>query len=164
MCQGSKPAETKSCTQLQHEYAILIKSQMTKQGVSVRCLVDEGIIKRSHRNRFYDRVAEGSLSYAEINKITERLGIDPVRAAITVQCFAHPESYEDPCCETSAHVATALAVHLTEEMAACEGTFEPLRQSLAHGLAKRATNEIARNHARLETQREAIAIAEASFG
>ena len=164
MCQDSQQAEAKSCTQLQQEYAILIKSQMSKQGVSIRCLVDEGIIKRSHRNRFYDRVAEGSLSYAEINKITERLGIDPVRAAITVQCFEHPESYEDPCCETSAHVATALALHLTEEMAACEGTFEPLRQSLAHGLAKRATNEIARNHARLETQREAIAIAETSFG
>ena len=53
--------------------------------------------------------------------MSARLEIDPIRAAITVQCFSDPASYEDPCCETSALVAIAMATHLPSELAACEG-------------------------------------------
>ena len=65
MSEGSQRAEIKSCTQLQEEYSVLTRDQMQKRGVSVRKLVNEGVIRRSHRNRFFERIAEGSLPIAE---------------------------------------------------------------------------------------------------
>lgn len=41
MGQGAHPNQRKSCHQLQAEYADLIKDQMSRQGVSLRRLVDE---------------------------------------------------------------------------------------------------------------------------
>ncbi len=161
---GSHPNERKSYRQLQAEYAVLIRDQMRRQGISVRRLVDEGIIKRSHRNGLYDRIANGSLSTAEFNRINERLDIDPVRAALAVKCFVSPESYEDPCCETSAHVAIALARQLTEEIAACNGTFEPIRETLCRGIAQRTSSAIARHHAALEARREDPSQFDRAFG
>ena len=68
MCEGSQPAEPKSCAQLQIEYAMLIKEQMRKQGVSVDTLDElfqyprgrgrtSGIIRhwKGHRNHFHIR-------------------------------------------------------------------------------------------------------------
>jgi hypothetical protein len=164
MYQGSGSVEEKSCAQVHRENAILIKLQMKKQGVSIRCLVSEGIVKSSHRHRFYERIEKGKLEFDEIVKLRQRLKIDPVRAEIAMRCFDSPESYEDPCCETTAHVATALAVQLFEVMAACDGEFEPLKKGLCQGLAKRATTAIAENHARIEAQREAIGDADRAFG
>ena len=116
MGQGANPNERKSCHKLQAEYADLIRYQMNRQGVSLRKLVDEGIIKSSHRSGLFERIADGSVSTAEFNRINERLGIDPVRAAIAVHCFVSPESYEDPCCETSAQLAIALALQLLSQL------------------------------------------------
>lgn len=153
MGQGSHPNERKSYHQLQAEYAVLIRDQMRRQGISLRRLVEEGVIKRSHRNGLFERIADGSLSTAEFNRINERLAIDPVRAALAVKCFVSPESYDDPCCATSAQVATALALQLTEEMAACDGTFEPIREALCRGLAQRTSSAIMRYHTALEARR-----------
>ena len=94
-----------TCAQRQHEFSVLIKDQMARQRVSVRQLCAEGVIRPYHRNRFFGRIADGSLSQAEFNLVTERLGIDPVRAALTVHCFESGQAYDDPCCETSAAVA-----------------------------------------------------------
>ena len=66
MYQGSGSVEEKSCAQVHRENAILIKLQMKKQGVSIRCLVSEGIVKTSHRHRFYERIEEGKLESDEI--------------------------------------------------------------------------------------------------
>ena len=143
MSEGSQRAEIKSCSQLQEEYSVLIRDQMQKRGVSVRKLVNEGVIRRSHRNRFFERIAEGSA----------RLEIDPIRAAITVQCFSDPASYEDPCCETSALVAIAMATPLPGELAACEGTFETIRDELCNGIAKNTSSAIAKYHRKLEDRR-----------
>lgn len=164
MCRGSQPTERKSYNQLQAEYAVLIKDQMHRQSISVRRLVDEGIIKRSHRHGLFDRIADGSLSTAEFNRIYERLAIDPVRAALAVKCFVNPEAYEDPCCATSAHVATALAVTLTEEIAACDGTFEPIRENLCKGIAKRTSTAIVRYHTALEARRDDPSLFDQTFG
>mgnify|MGYP003125671310 FL=1 len=45
MSEGSQRAEIKSCSQLQEEYSVLIRDQMQKRGVSVRKLVNEGVIR-----------------------------------------------------------------------------------------------------------------------
>ena len=164
MGQGANPNERKGCHKLQAEYADLIKYQMNRQGVSLRKLVDEGIIKSSHRSGLFERIADGSVSTAEFNRINERLGIDPVRAAIAVHCFVSPESYEDPCCETSAQLAIALALQLSEEIAACDGTFEPIREALCHGIAQRTSSAIARHHTELEARRHDPALFDRSFG
>ncbi|MEM6409954.1 MAG: hypothetical protein AAF683_00295 [Pseudomonadota bacterium] len=164
MCEGSQPAEPKSCAQLQIEYAMLIKEQMRKQGVSVRCLVAEGILKKSHRTGFFKRIEEGSLFQGEITKITKRLNIDPIRAAITVNCFDGAESYEDPSCKTAAALAKTIGVELREEMAAIDGNFEGLHEGQCKGLARRTVNEIARNHERVEAERDAIAEVGRAYG
>ena len=153
MCEGSSRVEVRSCNQLQEDYSILIKDQMAKRGVSVRSLVEDGIIRRSHRNRFFERIAEGTLPLAEFHAVTAHLEIDPIRAAITVQCFAGSGAYEDPCCETSALVAVAMATHLPSELAACEGTFETIRDELCNGIAKNPSTAIAKYHRKLEDRR-----------
>ena len=135
MSEGSQRAEIKSCVQLQEEYSVLIRDQMQKRGVSVRKLVNEGVVRRSHRNRFFERIAEGSLPIAEFHAVSARLEIDPIRAAITVQCFSDPASYEDPCCETSALVAIAMATHPSRQDAASAKDLA----SLADQLSQRRT-------------------------
>lgn len=163
MCEGSRPRK-KDCEQLQVEMASLVRSQMQAKGISLRCLVENKVIKSSHRNRFFERVSEGSLSYSEMNKLTAYLEIDPVRAAITVHCFDDPDVYDDPCCQTSADVAVQLAHELTEEIAATEGTFEPLRENLCRGSAKKLASAIARNHVEEERRRNDWDFLERSFG
>lgn len=153
MGQDSLGAEVRGCDQLQEEYAVLIRDQMQRRGVSVRKLVEKGIIRRSHRNRFYARIAEGTLPLAEFHAVTTYLEIDPIRAAITVQCFSDGTCYEDPCCETSALVAVAMATHLPGELAACEGTFETIRNELCNGIAKNTSSAIAKYHRKLEERR-----------
>ena len=142
-----------TCTQLQSEFAVLIRTQMQQQGISVRKLVEDGAIKRSHRNGFFNRIVHGTISTAEFNRVTELLGIDPVRAAITVTCFETADSYDDPCCETSAQVATALAHHLSEEVSACGRDFEPIRESLCAGIAKKTSTAIVKHQSDLEERR-----------
>ncbi|MEE4208891.1 MAG: hypothetical protein V2I43_06465 [Parvularcula sp.] len=137
---------------------------MARQGVSLRRLVEEGVIKRSHRSGLFERIADGSLSVGEFNRINERLGIDPVRAALAVRCFVGPSAYEDACCATSAQVATALARQLPTEMAACEGVFEPIRESLCRGLAQRTTLAIVRYHVSLEARRDDASHFDRTFG
>lgn len=150
---GSPPTSKITCVERQREFAILIRDQMERQRVSARQLCAEGLIRQAHRNRFFDRIADGSLSQAEFNLVTERLGIDAVRAALTMHCFESADAYEDPCCETSAEVAKAIATQLPEEIAACEGTFEPIRDSLCKGIGKRTSSAIAKYHNALEAQR-----------
>lgn len=160
---GSPAAAKLTCEQRQQEFAVLIKDQMKRQGVSVRQLHLEGLIRPHHRNDFYARIADGTLSQAEFNQVTDRLGIDPVRAALTVHCFASGGAYDDPCCETSAEVAKAIAAQLPEEIAACEGEFEPIRDALCRGIGKRTSNAIARYHAAV-AQRDDAALLDRAFG
>jgi hypothetical protein len=153
-----------TCAQRQHEFSVLIKDQMARQRVSVRQLCAEGVIRPYHRNRFFGRIADGSLSQAEFNLVTERLGIDPVRAALTVHCFESGQAYDDPCCETSAAVAKAIAYQLPEELAACDGEFEPIRDALCKGIGKRTSNAIAKYHTAMEARRDDEAMLERAFG
>lgn len=164
MCKGLPQVEDKSCAQVHRENALLIKLQMEKQGVSIRCLVNEGIVKSSHRHRFFQRIEEGTLEFHEIVKIRQRLRIDAVRAEIAMRCFDSVESYEDPCCETTADLAASLARQLSEEMAACDGSFEGLKKGHCKGLAKRTANEIKKNHTRLEAERDAITDIDRAYG
>ena len=153
MGQNTEIIEPKNCRQLQVEYSVLIKEQMRKQGLSVRQLVEDGVIRSSRRHRFFERIAEGSLTIAEFYAVSERLDIDPIRAAITVHCFTGGADYEDPCCETSALVAVAMAAHLPGELAACEGTFETIRNELCNGIARNTSSAIAKYHRKLEDRR-----------
>ena len=153
MREGSNTVVVGRCDQLQREYAVLIRRQMEKRGLSVRKLAERGVIRQSHRNRFFDRIAQGTLPLAEFHAVTSHLEIYPIRAAITVQCFTDATSYEDPCCETSAMVAVAMATHLPEELAACEGNFETIRSELCDGIAKNTSSAIAKYHRKLEERR-----------
>ena len=160
---GSQTAVRLTCEQRQQEFAVLIQDQMRRQGVSIRQLYVEGLIRQNHRNGFYKRIANGSLSQGEFNQVAERLGIVPVRAALTVHCFASGHAYDDPCCETSAEVAKAIAVQLPEEIAACDGEFKPIRDALCRGIGKRTSNAIARYHAAV-AQRDDAALLDRAFG
>lgn len=161
---GSHAVAKMTCAQRQHEFSVLIKDQMIRKGISARQLCAEGLIRPSHRNGFFARIADGSLSQAEFNLVTERLGIDPVRAALTVHCFESGRAYEDPCCETSAEVAKAIASQLPEELAACEGEFEPIRDALCKGIGKRTSNAIAKYHTGMIARRDDEALLERAFG
>lgn len=143
----------KSSEELQRDYANLIRQQMALQGVSVRQLWAEGVIRNNHRHRFFERLAEGSLPISEYHAVNQRLEIDPIRAAITVQCFVSEQAYDDPCCQTSALVAVAMATHLPAELAACDGEFEALRDELCKGIAQKTSNAIAKHHRMIENRR-----------
>lgn len=164
MYHGSDGMVQEECDQPQNGLAELLRMQMQSQGVSVRCLVAEGLIRKSQRNHFFRRVADGSLYHSEINAVMNRLSIDPIRAAIAINCFRNPETYEDPCLATTAELATSLAVELTEELAACAGNFQPLRKAHCKGLAKRTAAEIAQNHARMEQSLDDFAYGARAFG
>lgn len=105
-------------------YAALIKEQMQLRHTSLRKMADEGVLKRSRRAGFFERLEAGSLTIDEFQRVLVHLEIDPIRAGLVLLCYNSASSYEDPCCETTALVAVALAARLPSELAACEGQFE----------------------------------------
>lgn len=150
MCADDNSEFAQIAESLQQRYAVLIREQMTRQGLSVRGLATEGVIKKHRKNDFFARLREGRLTINEFNRVMARLEIDPVRAAISFLCDRPSGSYEDPCCETVSLVATSLAKHLPGEMESCEGTFETLRAGLCDMIAQKNATTIARHHQRIE--------------
>lgn len=133
-------------------YAVLIREQMRRQGLSVKRLGQEGLIRKNHQNGFYARLEAGKISLEEFQKLNERLQIDPIRAALAMVCFENADSYDDPCCRTSAQVAMAMANHLPEEIAACDGEFEGIREQLCVTIARRTSSAIANHHRLIESK------------
>lgn len=150
MCDRTDEGIERATHALHQRYAVIIREQMSKQGLSVYALANEGVIPKHRRNDFFPRLREGKLSMGEFQRVLLRLNIDPVRAALSLLCDEVSGSYEDPCCETISLVATSLAKHLPGEMATCEGEFSSLRAGLCESIAQRTSATIARHHAQME--------------
>lgn len=142
----------------QTHYATLIRLAMAKGNVTVDRLLKEGIIRRSTSRDFDYRVQRGILQAAEFSRLLDYLGIDPLRAHLALACLNKPDAYFDPTCETASLVASAMFVSLHEQISACEGNFEPIRESLCRSLAEQTSEKIVNHHKRVE-ERRAAAIA-----
>lgn len=152
MCEGTVAGVATKAQSINQMYAALIREQMRLQNTSLRKLTDEGVIKESRRKRFFEKVEDGNLTIDEFQRVLLRLKIDPIRAGLVLLCYKSASSYEDPCCETTALVAVALAARLPGELAACEGQFETIRQSLCDTIARKTSSAIARHHISLENR------------
>lgn len=153
MSERSEDAMEQAARDANKLYAAMIKLQMDKQGASARNLAKKGVIKSHRRARFIEKLGAGDVTLAEFQKVLIHLDVDPIRAGIVLQSQQAASFYEDPCCQTTALVASKLAVHLPSELAACEGRFEPLRHSLGDSIAKRYASAIARHHKQIERRR-----------
>ena len=152
MCEGTEDGVASRAHSINQLYAALIKEQMRLQNTSLRKLTDEGVIKESRRKKFFDKVEDGNLTIDEFQRVLLHLKIDPIRAGLVLLCYESASSYEDPCCETTALVAVALAARLPSELAACEGQFETIRQSLCDTIARKTSSAIAKHHMSLESR------------
>lgn len=152
MCDGTTEGVASRAHSVNQLYAELIKEQMRLQNTSLRKLADEGVIKEGKRKKFFDKIEDGNLSIDEFQRVMLYLKIDPIRAGLVLLCYNSASSYEDPCCETTALVAIALAARLPSELAACEGEFATIRQSLCDTIARKTSSAIAKHHMSLESR------------
>lgn len=142
------------CEKRNAAFAELIEAVMDQKGISVRRLVQEGVIAKGHRVGFAKRLRNGTITFAEFQGLVAYLEIDQVRAALVVNCLHSSTAYFEPTCVTSADLASELCVQMSTEMAACEGSFEPLRKSLCKSIAAKTTSDIARHHVSLNSYRD----------
>jgi len=139
-----------------HDYAALIRAVMAKRGVSVTRLYEEGVIRKCTARAFDGRLASGEISAKEFSDLFAYLDINPLRATLALTCLENAEGYFDPTCKTIAELAVEAVVTLHEEIAACEGDFEPIRLSLCKALAQRVSGMIVDHHKRIEEARAAV--------
>lgn len=152
MCKGTLDGVGTKAHNVNRMYAALIREQMKLRNTSLRKLVDEGVIKKSTRVGFFGKIETGSVTIDEFQRVLVHLEIEPIRAGLVLLCYNSASSYEDPCCETTALVAVALAARLPSELAACDGQFETIRQSLCETIAKKTSTAIAKHHMSLENR------------
>ena len=147
MCKGTPEVVGVKAHSVNRMYAALIKEQMQLRHTSLRKMADEGVLKRSRRAGFFERLEAGSLTIDEFQRVLVHLEIDPIRAGLVLLCYESAS-----CCETTALVAVALAARLPSELAACEGQFETIRQSLCDTIARKTSSAIAKHHMSLESR------------
>jgi len=140
----------------QADYARLIRSVMRKRGVSVTRLYELGVIRKCTARGFDDRIKSGDITTGEFTALLLHLEIEPLRATLALSCLDDPDSYFDPTCRTVSELAIETVVMLHEQIAACEGDFEPIRKSLCQALAQRLSGMIVDHHKRIEEARASV--------
>lgn len=148
-------AQKSASQRLQREYAELVRTVMHERSISVRKLYDNGIIRKCTARAFDDRLRGGEISTGEFNALLQYLGVDRMRATLALIGLHDPNAYFDPTCKTASYLAVETAITLHEQIAACEGDFEPIRLSLCRSLAERMSGLIVEHHKRIEEARTA---------
>lgn len=135
------------------DYGTLIRAVMRVSGVSAKKLYQNKVIRRCTFREFDKRLVEGLITTAELNSIFTYLDIDPVRATLALFILNSPDAYFDPGCETASQLASETVVALLEQLAACDGDFEPIKRGLCKSLAERTSGMIVEHHKRVEEVR-----------
>lgn len=135
------------------DYCLLIRTVMKQKQVTAKRLFDDHVIRRCTFRDFNRRLATGHITITELNALFVYLGIDPIRATLALSILHNADAYFDPSCETASYIAAETALVLTEQIAACEGNFEPIKQTLCRSLAQRTTGAIVEHHRRVEQVR-----------
>ena len=136
-----------------NQFSHLVREQMAKERITIKSLVDEGVIKPSHRKGFFERIATGRLPMAEFLDVLEFTGINRIRAELAIYCFNDYREYFDASSQTAASIASYTIVSLKEEIADCDGVFEPIRDNLCENIARTNSKAIAKHHAAIEEYR-----------
>ncbi|WP_159979310.1 MULTISPECIES: hypothetical protein [unclassified Novosphingobium] len=125
-------------------YAALIRTTLTRRGISARALLRAGVISERTRRIFDKKLSGGHLTISEMNAITSFLGINPMRALIAVAYMDDPTAYFDPCCEVLSAYNEQLVAAMTERAAALSGDFTVINRTLHHCAAhvERISSEI----------------------
>jgi hypothetical protein len=126
---------------------------MEKRNVTVHDLRKAKVIRSCTARRFDERLTQGTISAAEFNALLEFLQIDQLQCSLVLSCFRDPEVYFDTASATVASYARDLLVILCEQIAACDGSFEPLKQSLRRSAAEKAATLFVEHHKRVEQAR-----------
>jgi len=155
MKDGPTEAQNGASQRLQREYAELVRTVMEERGISVRKLHETRVIRKCTARAFDDRLRSGEISTGEFNALLHYLGIDRMRATLALIGLHDPDAYFDPTCKTASYLAIETAVTLHEQIAACEGDFEPIRRALCRSLAERMSGLIVEHHKRIEQARTA---------
>jgi len=129
-------------------YPALIRLAMRQKRVNKTTMLKAGVIKRSTWRSFDTKIDEGTISVFEFNKVLMFLDIEPVQAALTLTCLKSVDEYFESTCEAASLLAKETVISLTEKMAAVEGNFYPMKQTVCRTLAERqVTGMIERNRA-----------------
>lgn len=150
MCRDESRSGSLDAKKINKLYAAIIVSEMQRQGVTTKSLIAEKVIKSHRKCHLKERIESGELTMDEFQRLFVRLKIDPIRAGLTMVCFEDAIKYQDPCCETTAKVAAAMAAHLSSELAACEGEFSTIRKGLCDNIGKKNAEAIAEHHRSIE--------------
>ena len=139
----------------QLDYSTLVRVVMKARNISANRLLKDRVIRKCTSRGFSERLGRGQITTAELNALFAYLEIDPVRATLALFCLQDPNAYFDPSCETASSLASETVIALTEQLAACDGIFQPIRQTLCRALAQRTSGMIVEHHRRVEEVREA---------
>jgi hypothetical protein len=134
--------------------ATIIRAELQRSGKGLRELTHNKIITERTRRNFYERLEGGLLSTAEIVRIQEFLGIDPVRVTIAVMIMKDPMAYFDACCETLVTMTEELGPALQKQVEAIRGDFTPIHRNLCRAQASKLAREMANHSERVQRLRE----------
>ena len=143
----------------QFDYAALIRAVMKERRIPAKKLFQDNIIRKCTWREFDKRLSTGQITTAELNALVAYLDIDPVRATLALFCLHNAEAYFEATCETASHLASETVIVLSEQIAACDGDFEPIKQTLCRSLAQRTSGMIVEHHKRVEEVRTGVASA-----
>lgn len=138
----------------QFDYAALIRAVMRERRISANRLLKDNVIRKCSSRALDQRLSRGQITAAKLDALFGYLDIDPVRATLALFCLRDREAYFEPSCETASHLATDTVISLTEQIAGCEGNFEPITRSLCRELAQRTSGMILEHHRRVEQVRD----------
>lgn len=145
-----KEAIARSCSGKMNEFARIIELRMADRGVSVRKLVESGVIKESTRKRFFSRLKNGQLSLGEFLAIMSFLGVDLHQATLALKCKGGSAMYFHSTCKTTADLANATLQRLHESHLDGASEFEPIRESLCQSVATRTARALIDHQKRVE--------------
>lgn len=139
-------------------YRFLILKAMHDKSISKTVLLEKGLIRKCTFRRFHERLREGTLYIWELDGIIDFLKIERIGAILAVEELGKPEEYFEPTTEAASHMVRGMVVSLTARMAAAEGNFNPMLESVCRSLGERnATSLIERNQATNELRNRAFA-------
>lgn len=139
----------KALSEVRLNYPGLIRAVMRDKRITKTQLRDAKIIRKCTWRCFDDRLDNGEISTAEMERVLRYLEINFVQASLALVCLGSADEYFEPTCETAALLAQALIVSLTQQASLLDGNFNPLKQALCASIGERHASNLIEHQRRL---------------
>jgi hypothetical protein len=134
-------------------HAQIIREIMKRDGISIRRLRNNGVLRERACRDFFRKLEVLDFSISEIGRLYTELGVDPVRVIIAVFVLKDPMAYFSACGETLGRYTEELAAVLPGQLADCPDEFETINRALCRSHAVKISMDIKQHHLSISERR-----------